>query len=159
MIASSSILSPPGFLLFLNYNKESGYLSGQDHICPHLWFSRTIYCCPSLLQSIGCADAPTTVLAHGPPPLTGRTWTVRISLLCFLSDTCKADFKSYNDSYYPPHFCILSRSTQSISSVTAEIHNILSNNDLPFHPYRITPKEIKPEVPFLCRSGVRLFLP
>lgn len=36
-----------------------------------------------------------------------------------------------------------------LSPFTAEIHNVLSNNDLPFHPYRITPKEIKPEVPFL----------
>ena len=45
--------------------------------------------------------APTTVLAHGPPPLTGRTWAVRTCLLCFLSDTRRADFKSYSDSSCP----------------------------------------------------------
>ena len=58
MITSSSILSPPGFLLFLNYNKESGYLSGQNHIYPHFQFSRTIHCCPLSLQNIGCRRCP-----------------------------------------------------------------------------------------------------
>ncbi len=58
MIASSSILSPPGFLRFLNYNKESGYLSGQNHSYPHFQFSPTIHCCPLSLQNIGCRRCP-----------------------------------------------------------------------------------------------------
>jgi len=33
--------------------------------------------------------------------LQGRTWAVRTCLLCFLSDTRRADFKSYSDSSCP----------------------------------------------------------
>ena len=36
-----------------------------------------------------------------------------------------------------------------LSPFTAEIHNILSDDDLPFHPYRIFPEKVEPKVPFL----------